>query len=825
MNVPTSSDAVPATERAPAQAQDGKAAMATAEAGESRVPAAALGKVSDGSRTSRPLPSGEREETPEKLGRRSEGHSYTFFGNTFNETSFACARDGEQRATWASAMRWIERIDCEFCPDGPDPVFDAACQAWADQSIIVLRHQQGAMHRAEQLLHRLAHWATGAEASLRLLGVANDVVLPLGDLAADEAWPADSHETLLLVQRRQDQKTTLFLSSNNGVGVKALRERLRARKSRLLISVAAEWDAGEGELDPFDKSVRTLEVTSATHRTAAQRVDDQESPFDAVPRIVASLFEGLGVAEFKALVDDLRTGIALPATPVAASTSSPAASPPAKLTRHERWLAGHIDQVLGELGVRYVVSAADVGPMSGKTRATGYSLADPASPYAESGWVIAHHPALLAGRADSLLDRYLFDDQASARYRESFLGALARLDAAGVRSVSAEWLMQAWQRAVLRQADPGAISERLYALVEYLSSDSQESEPRLLTSVIKALSGEVIACELRFQLEQGLQPLRTVLVAVANQDAPAETRDFWTLLRETTAAGSAIRELERRQLTSLWALLLLARRWPRVVAVALARVLDETAAPASPWGQAAAELPSLNSVPRYAALALHYLMALAAAEVPKVWRSVAGGIVLACEADVRACLAATANPRAKATAERPCGIQGQRLAFLCLEALAPQLNPDGRERSAIARLELLSMPEDHYAGDASMIGRLLAMAHLEVGEEPRLGVAGAGVLPGADIVRFLRAVALDLQADDEVEASQAADALVRIASGVRAVLPLQHRRGLIGRCRESLAAQQATREEFEANDDIDMVRVMRRRIRATQAVLRCLSAT
>lgn len=783
----------------------------------------AVGRGSDGSSTSYPSPLGDREEAPEKLGRRSEGHSYTFFGNTFNETSFAGARGGEQRATWASALRWIERSDCEFDPGGSDPVFDAACQAWMDQSIIVLRHQQGAMDRAEQLLHRLAHWATGEESSLRLLGVANDVVLPLGDLAAEEAWPADSHETLLLVQRRQDQKTTLFLSSNNGVGVKALREMLRTRKSRLLISVAAEWDAGEGRLDPFDKSVRTFEVTSATQRTAAPPIDAQESPFDAVPRIVASLFEGLGVAEFKALVDDLSTGIALPVAPAAAITNSPDAPPPAKLTRHERWLAGHTDQVLGELGVRYAVSAAEVGPMSGKTRAAGYSLADPSSPYAESGWVIAHHPALLAGRADSLLDRYLFDDRASARYRESFLRTLARLDAAGVRSVSAEWLMEAWQRAVLSQADTSEISERLYALVEYLSSDSHDPEPRLLTSVTKALVREVVACELRFQREQGLQPLRAVL-RVANKDAFTETRDFWTLLRETTAAGPAIRELEKRQLTSLWALLLLARRWPRAVTEALVRVLDETAATSSPWGQAAVELPSLNSVPRYAALSLHYLMALAAAEVPHVWVSVVRGVVLAREGAVRACLAAAANPRAKPAAERQCGIQGQRLAFLCLEALAPQLDPDGRERSALARLELLSMPEDHIGVDAGMVGRLLAMAHLDVEEEPVLGVAGAGMLPAADIVRFLRNVVLNLQADDKVEDAQVAGALASIGAGVRAVLPLQHRRGLIGRCRESLAAQQATREAFEAADAIDMLRLMRRRIRATQTVLRSLSA-
>lgn len=804
--------------------QDGEAAIAIADTGGPRRPAATLGaagKGSDASRTSRPPPRGDREEAPEKLGRRSEGHSYTFFGNTFNETSFSGARHGEQRATWATALSWIERSDCEFGPAGPDPVFDAACQAWTEQSIIVLRHQQGAMDRAERLLHRLAHWATGQEATLRLLGVANDVVPPLGDLAADEAWPADSHGTLLLVQRRQDQKTTMFLSSNNGVGVKALRERLRTRKSRLLISVAAEWDAGEGRLDPFDKSVKTLEVTGAAHRTAAPRVDEQESPFDAVPRIVASLFGCLGVPEFKALVDDLLTGIAPPQPPAAApGTSAPAASLPAKPTRHERWLAGHVDQVLSELGVRYLVSVADASPLSGTTRGAGYSLSDPASPYAESGWVIAHHPALLAGRTDSLLDRYLIDDQASARYRESFLGTLARLDAAGVRSVSAEWLMEAWQRAVARHAGPGVIGERLYALVEYLSSDSQEAEPRLPMSVIDALAGAVVGCELRFQVEQGLQPLRTVFAA-ANQDASAETRDFWTQLRETTAAGPAIQELERCQLTSLWALLLLARRWPRAVAAALARVLDETTATAAPWGQAAAELPGLHGVPRYAALALHYLMALAAAEAPPVWTAVAGGVVQAREADVRAGFAAAANLRAKAPL---CGIQGQRLAFLCLEALAPQLDPDGRAGSVLARLELLPVHDVHSAGDAGMIGRLLAMAHLEVGEEPRLGVAGAGVLPVADIVRFLRTVALDLQADDEVDAAQAAGALARIAAGVRAVLPLQHRRGLIGQGRESLAAQQATREAFEADDDIDMVRRMRRRIRATQLVLRCLSA-
>lgn len=769
---------------------------------------------------------GDRGSKPGKLERQGDSKTYIFNGSVYGAT-FDGARLAESRVTWASALRHIERDDCDAVIDETDPVFAAACEAWAGHRIMVLRHQKGELDRAELLLRRVSHWASGRDTALKLMGVPNDVVLPLGDLAVDEAWPADSEGALLLVQRRTDPKTTLFFSSNNGVGVKALHERLRARNSRLLISVAAEWDDGEGRLDPFDKSVKTLEVTSSGGRSPGIQTGEDDSPFDAIPRVVASLFEGLGVEEFHAVVEDLLSGIAAPvATPAptpreAGTAPAPPAQAPAPQTRHVRWLAGDVDRVLTELGVRYAVAPPEISPVPVKSRAAGYGLSDVASPYAEPGWVIARHPALLARRASSLMDRYLVSETASPRYRDAFLVTLARLDATGVQPVSADWLMAAWQRALAQQARPDQIGERLFALMEYLASDRQDGESRLALPLIDALADDVVAEELRFQAQVDLERLHEL----CRQDAFSEHSHpyaAWQRLNTDQLAG-AVSRLMVRQSTSLWALLLLSRRWPRPVAEALARVLEQVCSPSTAWIQAERALPPLRNVARFAALTIHHLMAMSAAHAPEVWTSVARGAVQGFGESVRAAFERDAKRQAPAAATAGGALQGQRLAFLCLCTLAPLIEPEESGASVLRRLDLLPQEGRRLQQDSALMGRLLAMAHFPAEEQPRLGPAGAGVLPAEDIVEFLRLVALEVQGDDEVPAAQAADALKHIGTGLRSLLTLQQRRELLGQLRSSIETEQRARDELERSAMTALVRDARRRIRASQSVLRSLS--
>jgi hypothetical protein len=773
----------------------------------------------------------DKGQKPGKLDRQAESKTYHFYGEVHSPV-FDGARYAELRVTWASALRHIERGDCDTVIDETDPVFASACQAWAEQRIIVLRHQKGELHRAERLLLQLSHWASGRNAALKLMGVPNDVVLPLGDLAADEAWPADSDGALLLVQRRRDPKTTLFFSSNNGVGVRALHERLRARNSRLLISVAAEWDDGEGRLDPFDKSVKTLEVTSSANRQPGIQAADEDSPFDAVPRLVASLFEGLGVEEFHAVVEDLLSGIAAPApvAPAPASQATPRepardsaalASAPVPPSRHLRWLAGDVDRVLAELGVHYAVAHAAIGPVPAKTLGAGYCLADAASPYAEPGWVIARHPALLARRASSLMDRYLASDSSSPRFRDAFLVTLARLDATGVRPVSSDWLVGAWHRAVAQQAPPDQIGERLFTLLEYLASDSQDGESRLVLPLIEALADHVVSEELRFQAEAQAEWLHEVCRQEASE-GDAGPYAAWQRLGGGPLAG-AVGRLKARQTTALWALLLLSRRWPRPVAEALARVLDQVSAPGTPWGLAESALPPLRFVARFAALALHHLLALSASHAPDVWISASTGAIQRFGEAVREAFDREAKRQAPASTRQGGALHGQRLAFLCLCTLAPLIEPEAPDASVLRRLELLPQEGRRPPNDAALIGRLLAMAHFAAEEQPRLGPAGAGILPAGEMVDFLRAVTLEMQGDEQVSAPQAGNALRDIGAGLRSVLTLQQRRELMALVRSSIEAQQMVRDDYERDEQIEKVRLMRRCIRASQAVLRSLS--
>lgn len=458
------------------------------------------------------------DKSPEKGGHKAGEDSggdgllgsprFNFYGSTFKDTAFG-AGQAERRISWAETLRRVDHTDCAGFGDAADALFDEACLIWQSHQIIVLRHQQGGLERAEVLLKRVAFWAGTHEPALKLMGVPNDRALPLGDLSTDDAWPVDSHGALVMLERRQEPMTTRFLSTTNQVAIKALHDRLRDRRSRLLISIAAEWDAGEGRLEPFHKLVKTLEIGPGARPAEPVPTRADESAFDAIPRIVAGLFEGLGVDEFKELVDALAADLAPPVTaappPMEAAAKGPPPPPPAPppKTRHQRWLEGDVDRVLADLGVRYVASAAEPGATPGRTRSVGYGLADAYSPYAEPGWVIAHHPSLLASRAGALLDRYLGHSEASQRFRDAFLGTLARLDSAGVRALTVGWLMEAWRRTVLAPTDLDVASNRLRALVEYLDFGGHQSGASLPQPLIETLGKEIVEHEIELQATTG----------------------------------------------------------------------------------------------------------------------------------------------------------------------------------------------------------------------------------------------------------------------------------------------------------------------------------
>lgn len=741
-----------------------------------------------------------------------------FLGCEIGIVQFGATGVSESRRTWSEQLIAVQRDDYAGVGDESDPVFAQACAALSSFRVVVLRHQNGCQQRAESLLKQVSYWATGREPHRKLLGVANDFALQLGELAMPEAWPQQFHGSLVMLERRQEPMTTRFLSSNNSAKIKMLCQRLESSDARLLITLAAEYDAGEGSLDPFDKCIRTLEVANAAKPPPAEARLAVESSFDVIPRMIAGLFEGLKVEEFRALVDDLAVGLdplqtASAPSPDDAKSLQRAAEP----TRHQRWKAGEIDHVLAELGVQYVVSGVESSASNRGGRASGYYLADSGSSlYGEPGWVITRNPMLLANRCDRLLDRYL-GSAMSARFGEAFMALVARLDGAGVREASAEWLMAGWKRAISASAEVDAAAKSLCALVEYLQPSDGRAD--LALAVIDRLASGVVEAELLFQHEAGLAPLVGALEALT-VEGQVDAGRLWEQLMVDADVGVSAQRMSESLSASLWAMLRLSSRWPAEVARAVARVLAEVTAPATPWRRMARDLQPLDLAPRLVPRTLDNLLNRVVPFAPAVWTGFAKGVVLAFESSVREALARPVGWRCASSASERLAEEGQRLALASLCSLAPHVYSAINEEW----LKLIVPIDASTAEVPGLLGRLLAMSRLESDVEPALWLAGQGELSATDIVRFLRGIAIGLQQSKVLRQEEAGPLLSQLTDGLRDLLPLNLRRELQQRARDSVESLVALRDHLEEIEARDSLAEIRRRIRATQAVIRNLSA-
>jgi hypothetical protein len=757
--------------------------------------------------------------------RDSPEKQYNFIGGSFNATSFGGDFLAEKLSTWAEELKEVDRRWLVGGSDALDPVFEQARETWARFHILVLRYHPGERRRAEDLMQRVTRWAGEAEPGRKLLSTGNHLALHLKELALPEVWPKTSHHSLIFLARRNDPHTARFFSMSNGVEVKGLRQRLESTDTRLVVSLAAEWDAVEGALDAFDDGICTLEVASARRRSTPTVDDRADSAFDGVPRIIAGLFAGLKVGEYRDLVGQFLPPLPEPAAPPVKPDGKPdeAARQPVPPTRHERWLAGDVDRVLAELGIRYEMAAGDAGTHLGDRREAGYYLDDDASPYADPGWVIANHPALLEGRVDQLLARYLGARTASRRYQEAFVACLARMDAAGIHEVSARWLADGWAAALDASADADLAARRLGWLVEYLQSGRKDPERLFAREVVDAFAGDAAELELRFQLEQGDAPVRRALEALAQDDGTVPVQQLWGRLVDDPESGPPTRRFADKQAATIWALLQLARSWPAEVARAIGNALSRVIDPASPWRLLARELDALDHVPRSAALNVKHLLVLMLEVAPGRWTSFAEGVIEAFSGAIERATAKESSSSRLSPAQRDAACTGQRLAFACLDSIAPLLyGADAEKKSRVLRQ--LCVGGGDAAHNPAALGRLLAMSYFPVDEAPMLGPLGEGSPALGDIVRFLCGIAETFHGDETLSPPHVNEALAQIAAGSRTLMSLASRRALAAQAREGLEAQSAIRDQLEAIGERSALATIRKSIRASQAVIRSLGA-
>jgi hypothetical protein len=750
----------------------------------------------------------------------AERREYAFVGNTFYGTSFGDGHSAaDRRRTWADELKRAERSWFATGTEMADPVFDAACSQWDRFRIVALRYQRGERPRAEKLMRRIVYWASGAEPSRKLLSTSNELTLSLRDLAAPETWPQEHRGSLVYLARRDDPHTARFFSISNDVEVRGLQERLEKTDIRLVVSLAAAGDTTEGALDPFDDSVCTLEVSAARPPERPERSDEPESGFDQVPRIVVGLFPGLGIAEYQKLVTQILPALAPSAQPGARAADSMGGSSAARpLSRHERWIAGEVDQVLAELDIRYETGTlGDPSPLADQ-RPAGYYLASETSPYADPGWIVTTFPALLVNHMDALLDRYL-QGNGSPRFQEAFLTCLVRTDSVGVRPVTPQWLMQGWRTSLETQADADLITRQVCSLAIYLHTGDQAAESGVVHPLIAALAVEAADLETRFQRELAPEPLREALCHFETRDPP-DPMAVWESLQDNPAAQAAVANLGAKQAAALWAVLRLSRDWPEQGAQALAEALRRVTSPVTPW-RASGATTQLDLVPRFAALNLDHLLSHLLEQWPELWASVAQGVAQVYGGVAAAVMAG--EPASRQTpARQQAASDGQRLALALLTSLESKLWSDHADEMQLLRTLCFSMGDT--ACDCALLGRLLAMSCVAVDKEMMLGGAGEGTPSSRAVVRFFRKVAFELQGDEELTRDQVDEALTRLGSGLRAVLPPKARRALVEQTRLVLESQSGQYDYFERTGNRAELAAMRKHVRASRAVLRNLGA-
>lgn len=769
-------------------------------------------------------PGGGANDSGSRLG-GTDGRPRDYYGTKAEAQIFVNAANGLPGApdslvgdrNWDHELqevspRWLQGTRTEA-----DPKFETLVEAWPRYRILVIRYARGERKHAELLAQRLAHWSLQTRRSRKVLGAGTYVTASFRDLAAPGHWPEERHGSMIYLHRRNDPQAARFLSMSNGVEVKHLSQRLEDSDCRLVLSLVAEWDADEGVLDALDESIFTLELSSTEPTRFEEGALQSASPFDTVPKLVAGLFPGLPLAEFLELVSEFQPCLERKAdssVPSGGKTKEP--KPPPLLTRHQRWTAGEVDEVLKELGIRYEISPTDSTLVLGAQRAPGYYLVDEACSFNDAAWVISNHPALLARHTEYLLTRYL-SGRCSERLLESLKPCLARLDSAGIHGLDAALVIRVLHHVIAEGTGIGDAVELMTGLVGYVNG-LRPAERRLSSSLLEQLADQAASLELQFQGEIGLEPLLKFSSLIEQGDSPLAASQLWPFLWSEGQTSQLLRQFSDRQSLLVWAMLRMASIDAAESARALNRAIRGVRTDATTWGQLRTQYSYLREVPCSLALNIHRLGNLVTRTIPASWMALVRGTV---EAFGEATRMALAGDSAKVP--RDATEAGYRLARVWRDSFAETLDSCGDvEKSSL--LGQMGLVGESPPDVMEMVGRMLAMSMLRVDVDPYLGPLGEEAQSMGDTVRFLRATAIIIGESKLFAADQSSAAVASIVKGLRAYLPLANQRDLTAAVRMAMDSQLSARDILEAVDDRKALASIRRGIRASRTLIRGIAA-
>ena len=692
-----------------------------------------------------------------------------------------------------------------------------------EQRMLVIVHDRERRQDAKNALLASVRELWNAPDGRKLLASAFDRVFPLYSLYERKEWSERVRRSVIFLDRSDDDNAGQFFNSDPKTAM--LRKQLVSMDAHLLVMVGSA--GGRPRPGALEGSKHFWHIEAAPSVAPPPEVmPGTPDTFDALVLLCATWFAGLGLQEFRALVDGLlpEPAAAEPRADAAPIGSTPPAPMPS-LTRMQRWRNGDIDRVLGELGIAFHQPSDLAGAGAWATDASaGYYLLDPAQRAAASHWMLRRFPMLLMQHLDRLVALY-FGPQASGRYCNGLLNLLFRLDSAHIHRLNADWLVQRFVAAAQTHPDaPQHLVDLLAAALDRSEGDTlvrqvalglarraRESEQALLAELPQA------ALTAAWAAARPIPPAETV-EASQREEAPADAADpsdlFWSSLDESDIVGDRFGRVAGQQVAVARTLLLLCRHEPRAAVDALCNLLEPGAL------QAVDAAGHPLRIDRLSRLALRWALVRVVADFPLSWLACAEAAGASDQPANSTAGHVAAEPAPARPAAHRWSPSTRALTAECLAALAHHLSQAEGAALPAALYDTL-LGNAHRARAARVLAGLL-LGLLATADRP----ADQPDTIDPDVVMWLfRELAGAMLRRDKATATTVATPLHELAAPLRAGLHPSQRRAISDTARRTQDILFDRRDFFETLGLREQLTAERRSLQAMQTVIRAFSGT
>lgn len=723
---------------------------------------------------------------------RRANAQYNFGTMIVNESDGACVS-----ISFQDDLRQITELPTPLLPIAPELTGKYA-DILTEHRIVVIVHSSKQYREALSAMRSMLHCVRQREQGSRFFTSVCGGAFPLRDFNLVREWSETFRDSVIYLDRSAEATAFPFCDSESR---EALRKQLISMNSHLVLMASLETGSGS-ERFPY---VGNWFIGTPEGPASADCAATFKGNFETIVMLCASLFPGLGVAEFVSLVERLAQPASRPEQP-AATASNDGAVEPVEPTREHRWAAGERDRVLTELGVTF--SFLDESAASGvAASAAGLMLADEQQRLAMPGWMLKRYPILLMQKLETLSAHY-FSGAASARFRICYLNVLFQLDALRVFQLTPGWLLQ-WFRTLERSDEPFAGSLRFSHLL-MKAMDCRNGEA-LVKSTLKGLVDGLLEQErtlLDSIPETSFAAALSAALSTSKEDAGDPSEAFWSTLSNLKEVAATTQAASSKILLALHVLIATSRHLPAVIVGEIDRALADDAVTGTRWTQFVGNAEKPWQIARLSRLALQWLLTQIIKEEPAQWVAFAQAVVeeRLNEYSVRARSSGGDRTSAQSEVGNESAV-ARSLAVDCLVALADAISETGASPMRDAMYETLAAPEHR-----DRTGRLLAklIVQSKVWEAPAL-------------VWLFRSCATALLARKGAIHADISDAVCSLVAPVRAAVTSRQRFAVSASARDLQQIYIARRNYFSAAGNRAQAHIERDHVSTMNIVIRAVS--